>query len=99
MTPRVRSSLEWVAVHAFAGAATLFFVLPFVFVALTALMTDQQSLSRDLWPNPFQWRNLVDVWQTPGFGGWWLNTLVYAVLGTAFTLASSIPAAYALAPL
>ncbi len=97
MTPRVRASLEWVAVHAFAVAATLFFVLPFVFVALTALMTDQQSLSRDLWPNPFQWHNLVDVWQTPGFGTWWRNTLVYAAAGTVLTVVSSVPVAYALA--
>jgi multiple sugar transport system permease protein len=39
----------------------------------------------------------VDVWHTPGFTTWWRNTLVYAVLGTALTLLSSIPVAYALA--
>ena len=38
----------------------LFFVLPFVFVALTALMTDEQTLTRDLWPHTWQWHNLVD---------------------------------------
>jgi multiple sugar transport system permease protein len=97
MSPRMHARLEWVAVHTFAVAATLFFVLPFVFVALTAVMTDEQSLTRDLWPNPFQWHNLVDVWDTPGFGTWWRNTLVYAVAGTALTLVSSIPVAYALA--
>ena len=69
--------------HAFAVAAALFFVLPFVFVVLTALMTDQQSLTRDLWPDPFEWHNLVDVWHTPGFVTWWRNTLMYAVAGTA----------------
>jgi multiple sugar transport system permease protein len=94
---RRRRALEWVAVHAFAVAAALFFVLPFVFVALTALMSDHQSLSRDLWPHPFVWHNLVDVWRTPGFGTWWRNTLIYAVAGTALTLVSSIPVAYALA--
>src|ERR1700710_1628466 len=94
---RRRRVLEWIAVHAFAVAAALFFVLPFVFVALTALMSDHQSLSRDLWPHPFVWHNLVDVWHTPGFGTWWRNTLIYAVAGTALTLVSSIPVAYALA--
>ncbi len=74
-----------------------FFVLPFVFVALTAVMTDEQSLTRDLWPHPFQWHNLTDVWHTPGFPTWWRNTLIYAVAGTALTLVSSIPVAYALA--
>jgi multiple sugar transport system permease protein len=97
MTPRTRSRLEWVGVHTFAVAAALFFVLPFVFVALTALMTDEQSLTRQLWPNPFQWHNLADVWSTPGFGTWWRNTIIYAVSGTALTLLSSIPVAYALA--
>jgi multiple sugar transport system permease protein len=94
---RRRQLLEWVALHAFAVALGLLFVLPFVFLVLTALMSDQQSLTRDLWPHPFAWHNLVDVWHTPGFTTWWRNTLVYAVLGTALTLLSSIPVAYALA--
>ena len=97
MSQRSRATLEWVAVHALAIAATLFFVLPFVFVVLTALMSDQQSLTRDLWPHPFQWHNLYDVWRTPGFATWWRNTIIYAVVGTALTLLSSIPVAYALA--
>jgi len=97
VAPELRARLEWVAVHSFAIACTLFFVLPFVFVVLEALMTDQQSLTRELWPNPFAWHNLADVWHTPGFTTWWRNTLIYAVAGTVLTLASSIPVAYALA--
>jgi multiple sugar transport system permease protein len=97
VTPRGRIALEWVGVHAFAVAAALFFVLPFVFVALTAVMSDQQSLTRDLWPNPFHWSNLEDVWHTPGFSTWWRNTIIYATAGTVLTLVSSIPVAYALA--
>jgi multiple sugar transport system permease protein len=89
--------LEWVWVHALAIALAVLFVLPFVFVLLTALMSDQQSLTRDLWPSPFAWHNLVDVWHTPGFGTWWRNTIVYAVSGTILTLLSSVPVAYALA--
>jgi multiple sugar transport system permease protein len=94
---RRQLAFEWIALHSFAVAAALFFVLPFVFVALTALMSDQQSLSRDLWPHPFEWHNLVDVWHTPGFATWWRNTLIYAISGTALTLLSSLPVAYALA--
>ena len=85
------------ALHAFAVAVGLFFVLPFVFVALTAVMSDQQTLTRDLWPQTFEWHNLVDVWHTPGFATWWRNTIVYAVAGTVLTLVSSFPVAYALA--
>jgi multiple sugar transport system permease protein len=96
-TYRRRRILEWVAVHSIAVCLGLLFVLPFVFVVLESLMSDQQSLTRDLWPQPFAWHNLVDVWQTPGFSTWWRNTVVYAVSGTVLTLVSSIPVAYALA--
>jgi multiple sugar transport system permease protein len=92
-----RRFLEWIGLHSLAIAAALFFVLPFVFVVLTALMSDQQSLTTNYWPHPFVWHNFVDVWQTPGFATWWRNTLVYAVSGTILTLLSSIPVAYALA--
>jgi multiple sugar transport system permease protein len=86
-----------VALHALAIAVALFFVLPFVFVALTSLMNDQQTLTRDLWPDTWQWRNFVDVWHTAGFATWWRNTIVYATTGTVLTVLSSIPVAYALA--
>jgi multiple sugar transport system permease protein len=94
---RGRDALEWIALHSLAITATLFFVLPFVFVFLTALMTDQQTLTRDLWPDSWEWHNIVTVWNTPGFPTWWRNTLVYAGLGTVLTLVSSLPVAYALA--
>jgi len=89
--------LEWVAVHTLAVTVGLFFALPFVFVFLTSVMTDQQTLTRDLWPQTWEWHNFVDVWRTPGFATWWRNTIAYATLGTALTLVSSIPVAYALA--
>jgi multiple sugar transport system permease protein len=46
-TYRRRQRLEWVALHSFAVALGLLFVLPFVFLVLTAVMSDQQSLTRD----------------------------------------------------
>ena len=73
------------------------FVLPFVFVFLTSVMSDQQTLTKDLWPQTWQWHNYVDVWHTGGFATWWRNTILYATVGTALTLVSSIPVAYALA--
>ncbi|MEU9147528.1 carbohydrate ABC transporter permease [Streptomyces sp. NPDC048349] len=99
MTPAHRRTalLQWIAVHSLAIAAALFFVLPFVFVFLTSLMTDQQALTRDLVPGTWVWENYARVWNTPGFLTWWRNTLLYAGLGTLLTVASSIPVAYALA--
>ncbi|WP_328871430.1 carbohydrate ABC transporter permease [Streptomyces sp. NBC_00287] len=94
---RRRSLLEWIAVHALGVAVALFFTLPFVFVVLTSLMTDQQALTRDLVPDTWQWDNYRRVFDTPGFLTWWRNTLLYAGLGTVLTVASSLPVAYALA--
>ncbi|GAA3039852.1 carbohydrate ABC transporter permease [Kitasatospora albolonga] len=94
---RRRAALHWVAVHTTALAAGLFFVLPFVFVLLTSLMTDRQALTSDLWPHEWVWSNYVAVFRTPGFLEWWGNTLLYAGLGTVLTIVSSVPVAYALA--
>ncbi|MFI8965623.1 carbohydrate ABC transporter permease [Streptomyces sp. NPDC053493] len=96
-TARRKAVLHWIAVHALGVAAALFFVLPFVFVLLTSLMSDQQALTRDLTPDTWEWGNYVRVLETPGFLTWWRNTLLYAGLGTALTVVSSVPVAYALA--
>ncbi|WP_372498593.1 carbohydrate ABC transporter permease [Yinghuangia soli] len=99
VTTRLRTKriLHWIAVHALAVAAALFFVLPFVFLFLTSVMTDRQTLTSDLWPHEWRWSNYADVFSTPGFGTWWRNTLLYAGLGTVLCLVSSLPVAYALA--
>ncbi|MFE0471329.1 carbohydrate ABC transporter permease [Streptomyces sp. NPDC058947] len=96
-TAHRRALLEWIAVHSLGIAAALFFTLPFVFVLLTSLMSDSQALSRDLVPHTWEWDNYAKVFDTPGFLTWWRNTLLYAGLGTALTVVSSIPVAYALA--
>jgi multiple sugar transport system permease protein len=76
-------------VHALGVAAALFFVLPFVFVVLTSLMSDHQTLTRDLVPDTWEWGNYAKVFDTPGFLTWWKNTLLYAGLGTVLTVVSS----------
>jgi multiple sugar transport system permease protein len=92
-----KAALNWIAVHSLGIAAALFFVLPFVFVFLTGVMSDNQALTRDLWPKTWEWGNFGTVWNTPGFLTWWRNTLIYAGLGTVLSVLSSLPVAYALA--
>jgi multiple sugar transport system permease protein len=94
---RRKRTLNWIGVHALAIAVALFFVLPFVFVFLTSVMSDQQALTSALWPRSWHWSNYATVFETPGFLTWWRNSLLYAVLGTALTVLSSTPVAYALA--
>jgi multiple sugar transport system permease protein len=88
-----------VADHSILIVLAIAFLLPFVFITLTALMTSQQALSSDLWPHPFQWSNFVDVFHRAPFWRWTLNTMMYSGLATLGLLVSSIPVAYALAKL
>ncbi|MFF3439214.1 carbohydrate ABC transporter permease [Streptosporangium sp. NPDC002721] len=95
--PRGRAILYWIATHAIAIALSLMFVGPLVFVALTAVMSNDQALTGDLWPRTWNWSNFADVFARSQLLAWLGNTFLYAGLGTAFVLLSSIPVAYAMA--
>ncbi|MDL4776986.1 carbohydrate ABC transporter permease [Actinomadura xylanilytica] len=94
--PRGRRALLWVAAHAVAIALSLMFLAPLLFMFLTAVMSDEQTLSGDLWPAHWQWGNFTEV-LSGDMARWLGNSLLYAVLGTLFMLLSSVPVAYALA--
>ncbi len=96
---RRRRFLLAVANHSFLIVLAIVFLLPFVFIGLTALMSTQQALSSDLWPHPFRWANFTDVFHKAPFWRWTLNTMIYSGLATLGLLLSSIPVAYALARL
>jgi multiple sugar transport system permease protein len=93
---RRRRFLETVATHSLLIAAAIAFLLPFLFILLTALMTNEQALSTHIWPHPFRFRNFVDVFTKAPLWRWTLNTLVYSTLATIGVVVSSIPVAYAL---
>ncbi|MEV6985909.1 carbohydrate ABC transporter permease [Sphaerisporangium sp. NPDC051017] len=97
--PRRRATLNWIATHAIAVALSIMFLGPLVFIALTAVMTDHQALTSQLWPKDWEWGNFAEIFQKAPLLTWILNTLMYAVLATVFMLISSIPVAYALARL
>ena len=94
---RRRRTLHWIAVHSIAIALAIMFVAPLVFIALTALMTDQQALTSQLWPRSWNWDNFTEVFARSPLLRWIGNTMLYAGLGTALMLLSSVPVAYALA--
>ncbi|GAA3818922.1 carbohydrate ABC transporter permease [Sphaerisporangium flaviroseum] len=96
---RRRATLGWIATHSLAIALAIMFLGPLVFIALTAVMTDHQALTAQLWPQDWQWGNFADIFQKAPLLTWILNTLMYSVLATVFMLISSIPVAYALARL
>jgi len=96
---RRRRFLIAVADHSILIAAALLFLLPFVFIVLTAMMTNNQALSAHLWPHPFRWHNFVDVFTQAPLWRWTLNTMIYATLATVGVVVSSVPVAYALSKL
>src|SRR5215212_6306307 len=58
---RRRRRLVTIADHSLLIAAAIAFVFPIVFMVLTALMTNDQALSTNLWPAPFRWGNFAEV--------------------------------------
>lgn len=93
---RRRRMLSSVATHSMLIVTSLMFLLPFVFIATTALMTDDQSLTRAIWPRPFQWGNFANVFERIDLLRFTLNTTLIAGLSTVGVVVSCVPVAYAL---
>jgi multiple sugar transport system permease protein len=85
-----------VANHSVAIALSIAFLVPFVFILATALMTNQQALSPSIWPQPFRWSNFSQVFTTFPFVRYTLNSFTYAGLATIGVVLSCVPVAYAL---
>jgi multiple sugar transport system permease protein len=93
---RRRRLLLSVANHSVAIALSIAFLVPFVFILATSLMTNEQALSQSLWPHPFRWSNFHDVFTAFPFLRYTLNSFTYAVLATVGVVLSGVPVAYAL---
>jgi multiple sugar transport system permease protein len=96
---RRRKLLLAIANHSVAIALSIAFLLPFVFILATSLMTNQQALSPSIWPRPFVWSNYKTVFESFPFVRYTLNTVTYAGLATVGVLLSCVPVAYALSRL
>jgi multiple sugar transport system permease protein len=85
-----------VANHAVAIALSIAFLVPFMFILVTALMSNEQALSQSLWPDPFRWSNFREVFTAFPFVRYTLNSFTYAGLATVGVVLSCVPVAYAL---
>jgi multiple sugar transport system permease protein len=92
-----RQVLQWIAVHSLALAMGLMFTVPLLFVFLTAVMSDQQALTSNMWPTEWHFENFALVFEKAPMLTYLGNSLMYSVLATTGMLLSSIPAAYAMA--
>jgi multiple sugar transport system permease protein len=94
---RRKRILIGIAEHSVLIVLAIMFLAPFVFMVLTGLMTNQQSLTTDLWPQPFDFHNIIEVFKEAPMLRYALNTFEYAALATLGLVLSSVPVAYALA--
>ena len=85
-----RRRLVFIADHALLIALALAFVAPIVFMVLTALMSNDQALSSKLWPQPFEWGNLGEVFRRAALWRYTANTMLYACLATILFMAPVI---------
>jgi multiple sugar transport system permease protein len=99
MTGRPNIVLIWIARHSIAVAACVMFLAPAVFLALTSVMSSNQALTANYFPQTWHFENFTKVFSATPLGSYLWNTTTYAVLATGLMLLSSIPAAYALAKL
>jgi multiple sugar transport system permease protein len=96
---RRQSRLAWIARHSLAIALAIMFLTPVVYLFLISVMTSNQALTSDYWPNTWHFENYVRVFEITPLPRYLLNTVIYAVSATVLMLLSSVPAAYALAKL
>lgn len=97
MNVRVRSILA----HICLMAASLFFMVPFVWMVSTSLKPQTQIFvfPPEWIPNPFQWSNYIDAMHYIPFFTYLKNTVVITVLSTAGVVLTCPLVAYSFAKL
>ncbi|MFL5870042.1 MAG: carbohydrate ABC transporter permease [Solirubrobacterales bacterium] len=96
---RRKKLLITIADHSILIVLAIMFLAPFAFILLTSLMTTDQALSTNLWPDPLHLKNYSDVFDAAPILTYGLNSFIYAGLATLGVIISSVPVAYALARL
>jgi multiple sugar transport system permease protein len=96
---RRRRFLVTVANHAVLIALAAVFLLPVMFIVLTSLMTDSQSLTPAIWPRPFHWSSFADIFERLPLLRYTWNTFRISALATIGVVVSCVPVAYALSRL
>ncbi|HEX8496735.1 MAG TPA: carbohydrate ABC transporter permease [Actinomycetales bacterium] len=75
----------------------MFFLLPFVWMVLTALKPADEVFATNPVGSSFEWGNFAQAWTYLPFGRFMVNGLLVSVAGTVVVLVSSTLGAYAFA--
>jgi sn-glycerol 3-phosphate transport system permease protein len=78
-------------------AVALLWLIPLLWIVLTALRSQQDSVAASLFPSEFTFSTFGDAWQAAPFGRYYLNTLIIAVGVIFVQLVTSVLAGYAFA--
>ena len=81
-----QSRLAWIARHSIAIVLAIMFLTPIVYLVLLSLMTSDQALTSDYWPNSWHPENYVRVFEVTPLPRYLLNTVVYAVSSTVLAI-------------
>ena len=88
-----------IIMYSLLGLFSLYFVLPFVWVILSALKTETEVFSYPpkIFPEVLQWKNFVDAWTSQPFGVYLKNSVIVTVMTTIGQLLSCSLIAYGFA--
>ncbi len=97
----VRARLGRALLYALAIALGFIFVLPFLWMVMTALKSrgELNLFPPTLWPNEWTPSNFLRIWSVQNFGRFLLNSAIYSVGAVIGTVLSSTLVAYGFARL
>ena len=70
------------------------FATPVVYLVLLSLMTSDQALTSNYWPDSWHLENYVQVFRVTPLPRYLVNTVIYAVLATAQLVEGDVDGAF-----
>jgi multiple sugar transport system permease protein len=77
--------------------ASVLFLFPFVWLVFASLKTRSQVMSSQLFPDPVQWNNYVEIFQREPVASWAINSALVGVAAAAAVTISSALVAFGFA--
>ncbi|PON12774.1 sugar ABC transporter permease [Candidatus Entotheonella serta] len=100
---RRERSIRRGALYTFLTVGALLVLLPYVWMIVTSLKTEQDmfklGIIDSLFPSTMRWQNYAEAWNDYPLGRWLFNTFLVACIETVSTVLTSILAGYAFARL
>ena len=83
----------WIVLAVF----TLIFVYPFIWLVSASLKTGAEVFNNELIPDPIQWENYAELWNSQPIAQWTLNSVLVSIAAAVSVTVSSALVAFAFA--